>query len=310
MANDHYVPQFYLRNFSPAGARGKIWCYERKKQPRLRGIKSVASEEDFYTLKVDIPFFEKDKLDQMNRVMESDAAPLITRLLTVPKIDLSANEKEKLAMFIACLAVRNPHSQESLMNLDITVRKELMKITAEDKEGFEKHARNLGIDDSPDDLEKLRHEILEFDKHYRVGYERGTEWDDLFLLMGFDSAFKIAPILLDKHWCLLESDSSRVFVTSDNPVVRVRPANYPPQLGLGFLPADILLPLSPKRCLALSNDRPPMELLRAKRERIISANEYIIWNAHRQVFANIRSEDIRKVFEETIEGHNTQVHVA
>ena len=43
------------------------------------------------------------------------------------------------------------------------------------------------------------------------------------------------------------------FLTSSHPVVLAPPENYPAYLGLGFEPATILLLLSPKRCLFLTN---------------------------------------------------------
>ena len=51
MANDHYVPRFYLKNFAVADKPGRVWCYQRNRRPTLRGVKSVASEEDYYSLK-------------------------------------------------------------------------------------------------------------------------------------------------------------------------------------------------------------------------------------------------------------------
>ena len=51
MANDHYVPRFYLKNFAVAGKPGRVWCYQCNRRPSLRGVKSVASEEDYYSLK-------------------------------------------------------------------------------------------------------------------------------------------------------------------------------------------------------------------------------------------------------------------
>ncbi|MGI8839038.1 MAG: DUF4238 domain-containing protein [Pyrinomonadaceae bacterium] len=33
MAKDHYVPQFYLRNFSPRGKQNQIYLYRRGLAP-------------------------------------------------------------------------------------------------------------------------------------------------------------------------------------------------------------------------------------------------------------------------------------
>jgi Protein of unknown function (DUF4238) len=308
MANEHFVPRFFLKNFQ--AKPGKIWCYERGIRPSLMGVKSVASEEDYYTLKANIPGIGRGQLDRINQVMETDSAPLITRLLTGSITDLSDDEREKLSIFIACLAGRNPFSHRKLMNLDLTVRKELLKVTAEHREGFEKHARSLGIKDDPEHLEELRQNILEFEKHYKVDYEEGTEIDDYFLLQGFDLAFQTAPILRDKHWCLLESNSSRVFVASDNPVALMPDENHPSYTGVGYLNGVVMLPLSPKRCLMLGNKRAKAELIKTRRESVMIINQCVINAAYKQVYSNLLSNDIRKSFESTQEGHNLRILVS
>ena len=50
MANDHYVPQFYLRNFQIPTKRRWIFQYRHQHQPEARAIRSVASIENYYTI--------------------------------------------------------------------------------------------------------------------------------------------------------------------------------------------------------------------------------------------------------------------
>ena len=71
-------------------------------------------------------------------------------------------------------------------------------------------------------------------------------------MSSFFNAPKIAPILLDKIWFLLESDNK--FFTSDHPVVKQNYLNNNPYrgtLGLRSEGIEIYFPLSPSLALAL-----------------------------------------------------------
>jgi hypothetical protein len=65
MAKDHFVPQFYLRNFQIPTKRGMIYEYRRKEAPQRVPIKGVAQEEDYYDLKRDDPKTDKDLVDKL-----------------------------------------------------------------------------------------------------------------------------------------------------------------------------------------------------------------------------------------------------
>ena len=120
----------------------------------------------------------------------------------------------------------------------------------------------------------------------------------------------ITPIIRHKEWHLLDSKTSRVFITSDNPVVLLPPENYDPRLGLGVMNALIALPLSPRRCLFLTNGKGTSGVRMLGRESVMAINQWTILRAHKQVFSNLKSEDIRIPFDKTTAGHNTKVHVS
>jgi len=64
MANDHYVPRFYLNNFSVGGRPGHVFAYKRgiPAPYKTRSIKTLASENDFYRLKS----VEQDQIGLIN----------------------------------------------------------------------------------------------------------------------------------------------------------------------------------------------------------------------------------------------------
>ncbi len=112
MANDHYIPRFYLRNFEIPSRRGHVVVYRRGRKPDLRGVQSVGSANDFYRLKAEDVNIDRNAPDEFLTRMESDAAPIINRVLIAPKLKLSDEELGVLAFFFGYLAVRTPVMRE------------------------------------------------------------------------------------------------------------------------------------------------------------------------------------------------------
>ena len=303
MANDHYVPQFYLRGFE--ARPGKVWCYERQLRPSLMGIKSVASEDDYYAIRT-VPGIEKDKVDKIFQQLESGAAPIIKYLKTASKIDLCWEDREVLSMFIASLSNRTPYQRESLTNLGLALTKETLKIFHENKELYHESARKAGLDADPELVEQSR--LLKFDKDIELKYEPDSA-ADYFLGLSLELVEIVTEIIKQKHWSLLGSKTSRVFVTSDNPVVLMPPENHDNRLGVGVGNAIIAIPLSPQRSLLLANRKGPNDITYLSREAVKEINQWTILRAHKQVFASLESKDIRDAFNKTTHGHNTRVVV-
>ena len=99
----------------------------------------------------------------------------------------------------------------------------------------------------------------------------------------------LAEIVYHKEWHLLHSGSSRVFITSDNPVALLPQRGHRPSDGLGFIDASIFVPLSPKRALWLRNDRLPKDVTEINRETVESFNKTIIMRADN---SNLKSADL------------------
>jgi hypothetical protein len=314
MANDHYVPQFYLRNFSPPTRPGRIYSYRRNARPSLVGIRSVASEEDYYTMKSNIIGVQKDQVDQLFRDIESGAAPIIDYFLTSPNTRLHVNDRGVLSMFIAFLAFRTPRSRANVMRMDAEGRIQILKILAGYKEFIHQEARKAGID--PDEAEAARQAVLEMGDELTIEYHPG-ESEDYFMCTQVEMADHVSDIIHGKLWYLLES-TSECFVTSDHPVVLARPENYPAYLGVGFESATVLLPLSPQRCLLLVNHPIPNwkfpgclllsfrrfrtdngTLIKIDEDKVQAINRLIISQAYQAIFSHCLSGELERAFNQT-----------
>lgn len=314
MANDHYVPQFYLRSFAPPGSPGRIYTYRRNRRPSLVGIRSVASEVDYYTMKSNITGVQKDQVDQLFRNLEMGTAPIINHLLTASNTRLTENDRGILSMFIAFLAFRTPRARANIMRMESEARVQILRILAGHKEFFQQEAKKAGID--PDEAEAARQAVFEMGDDLRVEF-RGGESEDYFMRRQLEIADHITDIIGRKYRYLLECTGG-YFLTSDHPVVLAPPENYPAHLGLGFEPASILLPISPKRCLLLTN-RPAADLklpgclllpfrrfmknngtvFKVDEAKVEAFNRLIISQAHEAVFSHERSDELERAFNQT-----------
>lgn len=118
MANEHYVPQFYLRGFEIPTKPKWIYSYKRKLKPKAIAIKSVASAEGYYRIDKEDCTIPEETVDKIFSTIEDKAAPLIGRIRTDDFLSLSSEEKGTLSLFIALLAFRTPFARRILMLLN------------------------------------------------------------------------------------------------------------------------------------------------------------------------------------------------
>lgn len=303
MANDHYVPQFYLRNFSPAGKPGRIYVYRRNRRPASVGIRSVASEEDFDLLKSDKHGIDKGAIAKVLKKSEDDAAPVIHKLLAPSVLSLTPEERGALATFVSYLLYRNPTSMAKLMNFRRAFDIVCLKTVAEDERGFEQYCKERGLEQTPEEREELRQQALDFENHFRLVGDT-PEHRDWYFLWGFVGSNVVRPVLLQKFWVLFNNTSTRSLITSDNPVTLIAPENHPPQAGVGVENGLVYLPLSPQRALLMGNAKPSKTFVNIKRGAVTELNMRVLHSSYKSVFSNVLSPELEKAYNKTHE-HNT-----
>lgn len=313
MANDHYVPQFYLRNFEIPNRRRWIFEYRKGQPPRPRAIRAVASIDNYYSLNGALADNERRSIDRLFQQLETGTAHIINHLLTADNTHLHPDDREILSMFVSFLAFRTPHARSRVMRMDAQGRAQILRILAGYQEFFVQQAQRIGID--ADEAEAARQAVLDLGDDLQIEYGEGA--DDYFTGAAFEMADFVVPLVNEKYWNLLEC-SDGGFVTSDNPVTLVRPKDVPPQLSIGFEQATIILPISPRRCLILSNSPVPREFMRdallqllfhpfqvlvhkrkvisISRDEATAINRSIISQAHEGVFAHLLSDEIQQTF--------------
>jgi len=88
---------------------------------------------------------------------------------------------------------------------------------------------------------------------------------------------EISKYIFHKEWHVLDSNCSRVFITSDNPVALIRPENLPPFYGVGIANGHIVMPISPKKCLLLVNGDKNPSTIKLNRENVDYINKHLMF---------------------------------
>lgn len=205
--NQHYVPQFLLKNFSSRDGKF-IWAYDKQEKygtkNQERPIRKVASEQFFYDK---IRNSKVDSLEYELQEIENKTAPIIANIIEKKSIKfLSEKDRETLSFFVAIQYLRTKgHLHKTKYLFDIFQEQILQKIN---------------VDVGEIDTKKLWFTFIEDSKLYK-------------------------SVIMNKVWDLCESDKS--FFISDNPVVLQNTINRSEimgTLGLDCYGIEIYLPLS------------------------------------------------------------------
>lgn len=239
----HFIPQCYLRNFSPNS--NNIFIYDKiERKPYRNSVEKIACIDYFYELPDklienigEIPFgtkfYEKEFFannieNQYNIILEKIAHKgeswindkIINKIIT-------QKEKEIFAQLIAIQYLRMPDIREKYSD----ARKKATLISSDIIKSFLSHENPT-----------LKKEIENIRVEYNEDYDpilHSEMYADEELYVG------IANQLLNKHWIYFITKNND-FYTSDNPII-IKPhieKQRPYYGGIGMRGAEIIFPIS------------------------------------------------------------------
>lgn len=304
MAKDHYVPQFYLRNFQIQTERGLIYLYGRNVAVRKITIRKAAQAEDYYDLKRDDPTVDKDGVDKLMGMSERNAAPIIQMLLTAPSLTLTEDEKSHLSWFVALLGSRTPFIRETIASIQLAIRnRDIKKMLRDDQKVAA--IINEHPEQSPDSIEKACEAFLS--DELKVTFGRGGETEDWLMAQQLQFANILVDVLRNKHWNLIETNNSLSFLTSDNPVATMPSPFHPHGAQFGYVDGDILLPISPKRALWFTNRMLANKVIAIHRAKMAEFQFYTITQCDTSLFSHVQSNEFQRILDRTEPGKTYQV---
>jgi hypothetical protein len=293
----HFLPRFYLDGFcDPAvlSREGKkvVWVYEKGKSPRRSNPQNEARERDFYT-------FDKDgtkdlRAEEWLGKVEQTVAPIIRRLHDA-RYELTAVEREWLAIFVGTMNTRTPAGRRLMEGHFGPTTSRLMKEAATDIDTFRSLCQGLKRPLDPEvDIEEVRRDILEGKG------EIISERPDFKLASVIDVGLMEAEVLLELSWQIVHAEGTEYFLTSDDPVVagvwekEKQLARF--HMGFNVVGVDIYFPMTRSLCLRMKRGIDPGPC-RVPDRGIRYFNKTTLMCAHRRVYAAEHSPRLKRLFD-------------
>src|SRR2546427_11648813 len=219
----HYVPRFYLQNFSNKQRDAfLINCFDKTSQKIFRvNIENVAAESSFY----DTDKYTNQLVEKSLGRHESEFNEAHRKLLKVKNYRaLKKKEMTSLLFFMSSQEIRTREMRESLKDMVQQIHKRL--------------SRERLSDGLREQIEEARTDAAIKDLHVRVLVQ---------------DVPKFVAIMAQMKWVLMQNRTSMPFWTSDHPVNRFNPVVHKPYGSLGLVKTgiNIYFPLSPSLVLCL-----------------------------------------------------------
>ncbi len=251
----HYVPQFYLRNFATKAKKGHLICCFDKTTLKVfkPNIKNVAGQTKFYDF-TDSSGVEVS-IDESFSDIEAVTSRALQSLIENPRISTLLPHKKILAQFFAIQDSRTQVFRDAQNDLVKDINQRL------GKDGF-----SLPI--------PTKDEEKEFQARFLI-----------------DTAADIANVLLGMKWILLMNKTNKPFWTSDNPIFKHNPikSDLRGNLGLMCEGIQVHIPISPQLVIVICDPvgyaHQNSELTATEIENVEFNNSHQVINSRQHIFS-------------------------
>ena len=222
----HYVPVFYLKEFSSDGKRINLWNIPQKKKI-LGGLKGQCQKNFFYG--------DDRKLEKMLGNIESRTSKVLKDVADNNRLPSALNRGHRdLMHYILIQHLRTPYANKGMID-----KIKQLKNSVEDSKVFVS--------------ERLR---KRYDQEYKIMKKYAPQLSTVFAFSDFDS-------ISDLKMKLIVNKTKTEFVTSDHPVVlynqllhydaQIQQIPYP-TTGLVAKGIQLFFPISPTKVLLMYDD--------------------------------------------------------
>ena len=294
----HYVPQSYLRRWSPGGNR--VWSYRllvpQTQSPvwKFRSIRGIGVRRDLYTSIAEGK--ESDEIERwLNRDVEDPALPVLDRLCA--EVTLSPVDRKKLARYVASLYARSPIYYDEHTRTAAEFLETQLKDPGELIARAAKKAASRGRTIDPGVEAKKRPSSLVVDalapseeNSMPALQVRAVVGREMWLESIRRIVDDVSPAFENHDWQIFRPYPGWVWYTSDHPLVRlnwVSPDEYDLKGGLGRTGGDLMLPLSPNHMLHTQIGQPKKHVDVLSLEKTLLLKRLIAENAFRWVVADL-----------------------
>jgi hypothetical protein len=243
--SDHYVPRFYLNEFSAKSDNRRapsVWLYDLENPtPKLVATTRIAKIKNLYSLEDNGSAV--NALDEALKHFESEVAPIFRSLRTGEASFAERKRRYVLARFICFLACRIPQFNQNINILFQNKQKSRL---------IEYFGKDLGWDNVLKKLEEQTGHKFTL-KEFLDSFNKMKIWlkPSAFHYLLLESAKRMIPPLGAMKWHFLRSNPDSFYITSDAPVVMVDPNETDPTVRYGYVrkSIQIIVPINRNLCL-------------------------------------------------------------
>ena len=217
--NQHYVPQFHLRQWSSNGKLISVYNkYSQRFVDNKGSIRNLASRDYFYD--------KNGEAEKMLGKIESSLSPLYRKIIGAKStLDLTALEQNLLYLHFILSNERTDAAGQDYKELVKTVTQESLKL-------YQAHGRYMDID-----ADTIKEKV---DVQFSCND-------------GINVAFKYYPLIIDLPIAVIQNTSNVEFITSDYPSIKYNYWGKVRNLKCGWGVCSIglmfILPISPRVAL-------------------------------------------------------------
>jgi hypothetical protein len=279
----HYLPQFYLQNFT--GQDGLLCLFDREtKTFRKQQPVNTALEKDFYTV-TDSQGLKSDRIEQMLSGLESVARGVIARLDAQRTGWENEQERVSFAIFAAFFYCRTPAFDKEQTALVERLYRVWMKANhpteAATAQRFAEFAKESGEEVDKGTVKEFFKTVQE--DRYDVEVPR-----QYVIKLMADAALRFAEVLLTLNWTFVVAPPDLAFITSDAPFTIAPPRgleNDSRAYGVLTPGAASTIPLSPRTCLVVEGEGGKDHYGHIRKDAARHINENVAKNSDRFIIA-------------------------
>ena len=307
-ANHHFIPQFYLRDFSGGGEsrKAKVFCVDTETGKSFTTqVRNVGSRRHFF--RVDLDGYDPNHIEDEMSKIEAEISVHLGEVIAAGEFP-SDEHFTSIMMLMANVACRNPRFRTTLEDFHKQLAKGLMSASLQTKdrwESLEADAKAAGAPLQDDITYEQMKDFVE-----SGGYDINI--DQTFLIgIELQAIEPIIEKLAQRNWCFVTAEEGSAYVTSDDPVVLdwSDGALTPYSPGFGLTNTIVMFPLSPKRALiGMFKDIPSSGW--HERDQVAALNTSIARQATKQLYARDGEFELHTRSEQFVKGRDLVASLA
>lgn len=301
-ANHHFIPQFYLRNFSAGGDKRKarVFCFDQSTRQTFETlVRNVGSRRHFF--RIDVEGFDPNHVEDGMADIENAISVHLAEVIDARGF-LSEAHFASVMLLMANIAVRNPRFRSMNEEFHRKIVSMTMGLIVQNKDRYASLVKQ-----AREDLVPIRDDISYEDmksfverRNYKIAI------DQTYLI---NLELRVVPTVLEqltrRSWCFVSAAPDSTYATSDDPVIldwsdrKVGP--YSP--GFGVRDTIVIFTLSPELALiGLFVEQPAQR--NHRRDQVAALNTSIARHATKQLYARDGSFELHTRNERYVRGRD------